>query len=292
MTASVSRRRFLVRCGALGAVAFAAQLPGAGLARAVIQPVARDASEALRLLAVDTMAGLVAFAVPGPDRYSQVQGVTSATPGGVAALAPDGMIETFDRFLPLPDTVLQATATSLGAAMSDVPVPELDAALAGVETHAATVDEALLALTANDQVVPLSLVVALMLNFVATSVDPASIGGPFPGSPFANLKFADKAEVFRRLEDDNAELVALLDGGGAEPMRGTFSGAVALLGGVLLAFAVVLSYCEWGVLDRERGVATRRPIGWDISRYALGRTTPADGWNDLRGYYRGRRRAD
>jgi hypothetical protein len=72
-------------------------------------------------------------------------------------------------------------------------------------------------------------------------------------------------------------------------MRAIISGEVALLGGVLPAFAVLLSYSEWSVLDRERGVATRRPLGWRISRYAPGRSQPADGWDELKGYYRGHR---
>ena len=156
---------------------------------------------------------------------------------------------------------------------------------------AATVDEAFRAFVAGDDAVPLSLLVALMLNFGATSVNPTAVSGPFPSSPFASLSHKDKLEVFRRFEEDNGEFVALLDRGAPEPYRETLSGQVALLGGLLPAFPAFYSYSEYGVFDTSRGVATRRPVGWNLSRYARGRVRPANGWREFKGYYRGRRRA-
>lgn len=46
-----------------------------------------------------TFEGLVAYVVPGPDRYSRQQGQRSRTPGGVAAGGADVLIRTFDRFI-------------------------------------------------------------------------------------------------------------------------------------------------------------------------------------------------
>ncbi|HEY7257041.1 MAG TPA: hypothetical protein VH476_10210, partial [Solirubrobacterales bacterium] len=82
-----SRRTFLWRTGSLGAAATVALYPA--VARAgILDPVLdKIAGPALDLLARDTIAGLVAFEVPGGDRYSQAQGVTSTRPGGIDAKA-------------------------------------------------------------------------------------------------------------------------------------------------------------------------------------------------------------
>ena len=289
----LSRRQFLARCGALGAAAMAAQLPGMSIARAASRnPLLADVGPALRLLARDTVSGLVAFVVPGPDRFSQAQGMTHPRPGGVDAHATDPMLEALDAFLPLPDSFVQAMAAGLATGMSDVPMPALDPVLGANEEVAATLDSAFQAFVANDEAVPLSLLVALMLNYAATSVSPAAISGPILSAPFANLTYAEKVEVFRRLEEENGELVALLDGDAPEPFRASLSGTIQLLGGTLTVFAALYSYCEAGVFDSERSTVASRPVGWELSRYMPGRTRPADGWNEFKGYYHGRRKAE
>lgn len=283
----LSRRQFLARCGALGAAALVVQVPGISSADAVAAEGVDEASAALRTLTVDTLSGLVAFVVPGPDRYSQAQGLTDSRPGGVDARAPEAVAEMLDSFVALPDSFLQAMAAAFATAVSSTPI----AAGSTGEQDAAAADRALQSLTGNDEAAPLSLLAALMLNFVATSVDPGSVSGPFASAPFANLSYAEKAEVFRRLEEDNAEVVELLDGEAPEPIRGSLSGEIRLVAGVLPAVAALGAYSEYGVFDARLGVARARPVGWDLSRYALGRTAPADGWNELQGYYEGRRQA-
>lgn len=47
-------------------------------------------------LTADTINGLVAMIVPGPDNYSQHQGVSTPEPGGIAANATDPLIFTFN----------------------------------------------------------------------------------------------------------------------------------------------------------------------------------------------------
>ena len=285
---SLSRRQFLARCGVLGAVVVI-PLPALGADRSLA--AAARGTAVLRALAIDTISGLVAFVVPGPDAYSRAQGVTHPREGGVAAGGQDALLELFDRFVPFPDSFVQALAAGLATGTSDAPMPALEPVMRAAEETAAAADRALQDLLASDEAVPLSLVVALILNFVATSVNPGAVSGPFPGAPFANLAYAEKIEVFRRMEEDNAELVRALDGGVPEPMRGSLSGQVEFMAGALIAAGGLYSYSEAGVFDRERGVATRRPVGWDLSGYALGRSTPADGWREFRGYYRARRRA-
>src|ERR1700757_5102833 len=48
----------------------------------------------------DTLNSLLAFIVPGPDAYSQAQGATSTTPGGVDANVIEVLIETLDLSAP------------------------------------------------------------------------------------------------------------------------------------------------------------------------------------------------
>jgi hypothetical protein len=53
--------------------------------------------------------------------------------------------------------------------------------------------------------VPLSGLVAGAMNTVALTVNPVATGGAFP-SPFARLSFADKATVWRILEEDTRQV--------------------------------------------------------------------------------------
>ncbi|GHG50860.1 MULTISPECIES: hypothetical protein [Amycolatopsis] len=108
--------------------------------------------------------------------------------------------------------------------------------------------------------------VAAILNLVAIEVDPAAALGPFAAS-FANLSFAGKVEVFRRLEEPG-----LADG---TPVRFILD--------TLPTLAAFVSYSEAGVFDRAANRLTAIPVGWRISAYQ----GVGDGWNEFRGYYRG-----
>ena len=48
----------------------------------------------------DTLNGLLAFVVPGPDSYSTGQGVSTAEPGGVDAQVAEALIESLDLSAP------------------------------------------------------------------------------------------------------------------------------------------------------------------------------------------------
>jgi hypothetical protein len=105
----VSRRELLERATALVAgVAVLDQLPHA----LRLQGWLEDAYAATPNVVQQTMNGLVAFIVPGRDRYSRAQGTTTKTPGGIEAGAPPVMIRTLDRFLPGP-LPLSATAATI-----------------------------------------------------------------------------------------------------------------------------------------------------------------------------------
>jgi hypothetical protein len=115
---------------------------------------------------------------------------------------------------------------------------------------------------------PASAAVAQLLNAYAAQVNPAASRGVFL-SPFARLSFAEKGEVFRRLESDPA-----------------FAGTpVGYLAAVLPAFVAIVAFSDAPVL--QDGELTARPLGWRLSSYR----GPSDGWNELKGYYGGRRRA-
>lgn len=115
---------------------------------------------------------------------------------------------------------------------------------------------------------PTSGAVAQLLNNFALQVNAGASRGGFT-SPFARLSFAEKGEVFRRLESEPA-----LEG---TPFR--------YLAGVLPTLVAALAFTEAPVL--EGGRVTGTPLGWLISNYA----GPSDGWREFRGYYRGRRAA-
>jgi hypothetical protein len=287
----VNRRQFLLRTGALGAAASVYLYPSLARAAGVLDPVIDEiAAPALKILARDTISGLVAFQVPGSDKYSVAQGVTSNRPGGIDARGQDVFLIDLDEFLPIPETYVHAMAASFATAVSDIPIPpELLGPLGQLgEQFGTTMDGALRALTESDGTVPLSLLIALMLNFLATEVNPASVAGTIPASPFASLSFDDKAKAFDALENADSNLVATLDEGAPQPLKGSLSGLMKFVGGALLEFGAYLSYGEWGVFDPNTKTVSARPVGWDLSNYMPGRTTPADGWDEFKGYFQGR----
>jgi hypothetical protein len=80
-----------------------------------------DAYAAGPSIVEDTMNGLVAFVVPGRDRYSIAQGTRSPEAGGVEAGATPAVIETLDRFLPSNPSLPATAATVLNEVATTVP---------------------------------------------------------------------------------------------------------------------------------------------------------------------------
>ena len=104
---------------------------------------------------------------------------------------------------------------------------------------------------------PLSATAATILNEVAATVDPASRRGKF-SSAFANLSFAKKTRVFATVEGLQTES----------------SGSIRFLVGNLPDLVAFIAYS--------------RPVGQRLTRY----TGVADGHNELKGYWQGRKAAD
>ena len=112
--------------------------------------------------------------------------------------------------------------------------------------------------------------VAMLLNRYALEVNPAAGEGDAI-SPFARLKFAEKAEVMRLLE--------------ADPLWDDTE--FKFVSGILPGFVGFLAWSEAGVIDPETREPTKRPVGWKLAKY----DGPAEGHPEFRGYYRGHRSA-
>jgi hypothetical protein len=282
----LSRRAFLARVGVLGAAVGAGTFPQA-LASIAGTPGPSQVVAALRPvlaeLARDTLNGLSTFVVPGPDRYSRAQGTPRAEPGALEAGCTDFMIEALDNFVPFPQELARPAATALATGLSDLGI-ELPGDLLGLlPLPVEKLDEALGELLGSDDAVPLSLVVALLLNLVATQVNPLAVNGLFL-SPFARLSFADKAAAFALIEGADADLVSLLDTELPEPLHESVSGLLRFVGGALLEFPSFGSYGERSVFDPATRQLTATPVGWTLTGYG----GVSDGWDELIGYYQGR----
>jgi hypothetical protein len=105
--AELTRRSLLIRAGALAAGGVLAQLPGALRGQGWLEEAAEAAARPD--LVHETLNGLVAFVVPGKDRYSAAQGTPTFTPGGVEAGATAVLVETLDTLIPS----LSATAAAI-----------------------------------------------------------------------------------------------------------------------------------------------------------------------------------
>ncbi|SEG90769.1 Tat (twin-arginine translocation) pathway signal sequence [Thermomonospora echinospora] len=277
----MDRRAFLTATGLAGAAT--APGPLTGVARAAGPADSALVLRALTRLTADTMSGLAVFVLPGPDAYSRAQGTPRREPGAIEAGVPAFLVDALNRYLPFPDQVAVPLMRALvqGAGSLSLPAPREGDAQAGTVRR---VDAGLRRLLENDATIPLAPVVALLLNLEAVRVDPLAVGGPFL-SPFARLRYARKARVFQLLEGPDPTLVAILDRHLPEPLRGSVSGLLKFLAGALLELTALGSYSEWAVFDPQTRRLRGRPVGWRICGY----TPSADGWDEHRGYYQGRK---
>jgi len=122
----VSRRSFLLNMGLLAAATALVQGAGVLSGRGWLAPAQAATTDVVH----DTVNGLLAFIVPGPDEYSIAQGVSTLEPGGVDANVTDIFIATLDQstpFLPnfsatvaaiLNDLALSVNPSASGAFLS------------------------------------------------------------------------------------------------------------------------------------------------------------------------------
>jgi hypothetical protein len=243
---------------------------------------------ALDNLAHDSLCGLVAFTLPGDDPYSRAQGTLDLTPGAVAARGAGFMAQALDDFIPFPNELARPLAAAFSTALADLALPLPNPVQVLPTQLVDNVDSALSFLLANDQTIPLSLAVAVLLNMLATQVNPSTTLTPGPDmAPFSRLSYADKARAFQLLEETESNLVEALDMQLPEPLHDSVSGLLKFVGGSLLEFAAFGSLNEWGVFDAATKQLTGRPVGWQLSGYQPNGV--GDGWDEFKGYYQGRR---
>lgn len=289
-TPQIDRRFFLTRVGVLGALAAAGTVvPGAARALASgspADPLVTVVAKLLAEIARDTINGLAVFVAPGPDAYSRTQGTPRQEPGAMEAKTPDFLIESLDNYVPLPDQVATAVGRALANGLADVPIVVPNGLPLVTNSLLADLDDAIKLLLRNDAALPLSVVIALLLNSQAVRVDPGSAAGPHL-SPFSRLSFAKKAEVFELLEQADPQLVGSIDAELPEPLKGTTSGIMRFIAGALLEFSAFGTFCEWSTFDAGGLTVTKRPVGWDLAKYDPG---SMDGWDEFKGYYQGRQK--
>lgn len=114
----LSRRALLGKAALLAAAGALAQLPAVLRDRGWLEA----AHAAPPDLVHDTLNGLIAFTVPGPDPYSVAQGVSTEEPGGMDANMADALIVTLGQAqppaLPLPPLSVTAAAVLNGVAQA------------------------------------------------------------------------------------------------------------------------------------------------------------------------------
>lgn len=297
------RRQLLIGSGVLGAAA--AVNPGMAFAhwgrgqwdwwnpQEKVEPVdwtVEQLRTALNALRDDTFFAMIAFGVPGNDPYSEYQGVSTPYPGGITTRADLYLAGGTDLLIPMPpefmDQMLASIATYLK--LSPMDIPEMAAEDVGengeyiLENLDRTFTELLEGEVSN------SVLVALLVNLAATRVS-GSIDGPFP-SPFANLTWEQKAQVFEELESYHSWLKRAITW--AIPNRDYREAAPGVLNS-LIAFMLRISgfgsYCEFAVFNPATREVVQRPLGWVLSQYAPDAPPSGIGSDDFIGYFQGRR---
>jgi hypothetical protein len=283
----MNRRRLLQ---AFGAMCAAAAVPRATWALPAGSPglvtlAQVDGEACFDLATFETMSAVAAFVVPGDDEFSVQQGVSTPEGGGVAAGAPQFLALALNQVLMDP-TLIDLIWDRYGPDLEALPVPE--GLVACAPTGSAIEQEG---------TVPLAPVIMLLINLLAVQAFPASVAGPYT-VPFARLTWAEKAEVWRRFEalpdgfrppDAPFELPIVSD---AISLLDSLAGIIDYASGAILELCGLFTYAELLAFDREARILTHRPLGWELSNYLPGLLWPPDGWDELLGYYQGRRSVD
>ena len=297
------RRQLLIGSGLLGAAA--AMNPGMAFAgwgrgrwgwgnpQENVEPVEWTVEQlrtALNALRDDTFFAMIAFGVPGDDPYSEYQGVSTPYPGGITTRADLYLAGGTDLLVPMPPAFMDQMMASIATYLrfSPMDIPEMASEDVGengeyiLENLDSTFTELLEGEVSN------SVLVALLVNLAATRVS-GSIDGPFP-SPFANLTWEQKAQVFAELENEHSWLKraitwAIPDRDYREAAPGVMTSMIAFM----LRISGFGSYCEFAVFNPATREVVQRPLGWVLSQYAPDAPPSGIGSDDFIGYFQGRR---
>ena len=294
------RRRLLVGSGILGATAAVAPgllVPGkayADLDSGDVQWTAEQLQAALEALRNDTFFGLIAFAVPGDDPYSQNQGVSSPIPGGIGTRADLYLSGGIDRLVPLPPQFMNQLLDGIGAYLNAAPLSIPDEAAASLGENGEWILENLDASLSQylEGDVANSIMLTLLLNLVANQVIDEPGTGPFV-APFSNLTWEQKGRVMEALDGSNSWLKNALQWTIPDAtFREAAPGVLQTFISAVIRVASFASYNEFAVFDPENLTVAQRPLGWVISGYEPDAPPLPDGGDDVIGYYQGRRSVD
>ncbi|MDY6808308.1 MAG: hypothetical protein SW127_04745 [Actinomycetota bacterium] len=283
MLSPISRRDLLVTTGLAAVLAAISRGPAATAAPpdgyADMPAAARQVLGGLRISSRDALRGVAVMVMPGDDPYSVRQGVSARGGGAMSDGAADEFIGLVDRFLPQGDQLARPVAVALSVTLADlgagsVPLPD--------QRTADAVDRGL-GIADNERTFPLSLLAGLVVD-VAAVLAGAPLAGPF-ASPFANADYRTKCRTFELIERPLADFAAIFDNALPQPLRGSASGVLRFVGGILLDGSAFTVWSEHRLYDQSAGRLLKRPVTWDITRY---RTQGlVDGHDDFIGYYQG-----
>ena len=284
-----NRRAFLARASMFGAfVSAGIALPGvvtssSGLAGRVNAQTGSNAFDAVEAFSLDTMRALCVMVMPGPDEWSRQQGTPRDEPGPIEVGGAEFMKDLFDNYLGMGDQLARPLALGIAQALSDMGV-QTGPFLGLSEPESRRIDE-VLGYYYSDRVLPLSLPVALLLNFGALLAAPGSIAGPL-GCPFSRLSLVDKNRVLEGIEGPVPQFIEIVDGSLPVPLRGSASGFLRFAGGILLEGTAFGVYSEMNNYDPTTGEVSPRPVSWDLTAYRP--EGLVDGHDELIGYYQDR----
>lgn len=293
MPTTLDRRTFLARAGVLS---LALSAPPGLLAPPAHANAAGDALEALvrwlrpqlQALSDETFKALAAFCVPGDDRFSRAQHNATQTPGAIATNTGEFLMDTIDGYLPLPDAIWVPAVLDVTRHLGNTPA-RLPRELREVGLgEAQRLDRALKLVIENDETIPASIVIALLLNVTATILSPAALwrrNGM--NAPFAKLSYREKGRVFQDFEKPNPKIILALGGRYSGFLVSELNNLIKYLTMAMLALPADGTYSEQSEFDPQTRTLRRRPLGWDLSDYLPGRADAPDGHDEFLGYYRG-----
>lgn len=284
----VNRRAFLARASLFGAfVSAGSMLPVSttGVGRASAQESTQGSAvlDAVEGFSLDTMRGLCVMVMPGPDEWSAQQGTPRNDPGPIEVGGGEFVKDLFDNYLGAGDQLARPLALGLGEAISDLGVPT--APFLGLSRDDGRRIDEVLGYEYDDAVLPLSLPVALLINFGALLAVPGSVVGPL-GSPFSRLSIGDKCRVLEAIEGPVPQIVNVIDRALPTPLRDSASGFLRFAGGILLDGAAFSVYSEMNNYNPATGVVSPRPPGWELTGFRPDGLV--DGHDELIGYYQSR----
>ena len=227
---------------------------------------------------------------PGTDPYSdRARRAGASGPGAIDARITDFLLNAADFFVPLPDGFARAVVSALRTGSRDTGFPIPPELLGPVLDLARMVDDEIVSLLDQRRDHPAVDRVRVDDQLLATRVNPAAINGAFL-SPFSRLTWAEKAKAWEMFEDADPDLVAAID---SEPARARDRDRV---GRAARSRPAPCSSSAASARTASTPRSTRGDAQADrpnrsamrISKY----TPAAAGWDDFKGYWKGRKEAD